>query len=475
MKKITALFLATLMVALCFSVVSVATAEDTNLLAGMTYTVGGEATPDENYGAVDTTPASVLTDGVVRTPAEMTSSGIPVAGKTLEYSGTYKSVSFTFEFDDVVSVASVVVDGARGWDVLNNEVGETAPNRHCNIAKIEVSSNGLDFVEATCTVTKEAIAEAAQYGTTAPADQYWTITATLDTVATDVAALRVTLDTTRGDGSNGFIVQLDEIEAYGTASAPVESSENPIESSEVPVESSETPVESSEESEESSESSEENVTVADTTYTVYLAYDSTGAVLMVVEIPEGIASGNLVFNVSEDLVLVDIINLVGGAVNTEYEDGIMINFASMSEYPAETVVAMAELCLVDGATLDADDIIIVDYELSGTSDIISTMADGTCEIVLVDLDEEFPDDTSEETSDETSDVTSDDITEETTSEDTTAEDTTAEDTTVEDTTVEETSEESEGDAPATGDSGIAVFAVLALVSAAAVVILKKRA
>ncbi len=471
MRKITALILATIMVALCFSVATVASAEDTNLLAGMSYTVGGDATAkDAGTAGADTDPGTLLTDGVVRTPEEMNSTGGPVSGKTLEYQGTYKTVSFTFEFDEAVSIATLVADGARGWDVAANASGEAAPNRHCNFSNIEVSTDGLNFTAVDFTVAKEVIAGSAQYGTAAPADQFWTITATLATVANDVAALRVTFDTTRDDGSNAYIVQLDELEAYGTASAPVESSEAPVESSEAPVESSEvedttvedttvedTTVEDTTVEDTTVEDTTEEVVVADITYTITFTVEEDGTIAMTITLPEGIASGNIVFNFGADLALVEgtLTNALPGAVNTEYEGGIMLNFAGMSAYPAGTTFATAKLTLAEGATLDASDIEIVAYELSSTSEIVSTQENGTCEIIVPVVEEE--------------------TTEETTSEDTTAEDTTAEDTTVEDTTVEETSEESEGDAPATGDSGIAVFAVLALVSAAAVVVLKKRA
>ncbi len=448
MKKITALILATIMVALCFSVASVVSAEEpVNLLAGMTYTVGGEASPDENYGAVDTNPASILTDGAIRTPAEMDSTGAPVAGKTLEYAGSYKSASFTFEFDEAVSIAKVVADGTRGA-VAATINGEAAPNRNTNIAKIEVSTDGLNFTEVTYTVARVAIEGAAQYGKTAPMDQYWTLTATLDAVAENVSALRVTIDTTREeDGSNGYNMQIDELEAYGPAEeAPVSSEEAPVSSEDAATTEDATTEDATT---EDATTEEPSVPVADFTYTVTFTVEEDGTILMTVTAPVGAGSGRIYFNVSDDLVYVDgsINNAVEGSANDNAQGAYLLNYAKDYKFEAETVIGSAKFTLAEGAELDASDLIILDWNIYGdpTEGLLGSLEDGTVAIVLPEVEVDSSDDTTE---------------------DTTTEDTTAEET---------TGDVSEPETPSTGDSGVAVFAVLALVSATAVVVLKKRA
>ncbi len=458
MRKITALIIATIMVALCFSVATTASAEDTNLLAGMSYTVGGDATPkDAGTAGADTTPGTLLTDGVVRDAAEMTSTGGPVAGKTLEYQGTYKTVTFTFEFDEAVSIATLVADGARGWDAVANSAGEAAPNRHCNFANIEVSTDGLNFTAVTYSVAKTVIEGSAQYGATAPADQFWTITATLDAVAENVSALRVTFDTTRDDGTNGYIVQLDELEAYGaSAEAPVSSEEAPVSSEEAPVSSEDAATtedattedattEDATTTEDTTEDTTEepSVPVADFTYTVTFTVEEDGTILMTVTAPAGTGSGKIYFNVSEDLVYVaDSLTGAFGSANDNAQGAYLINCAVAELMEADTVIGSAKFTLAEGAELDASDLVILDWSIYGdeTQGLLGSLEDGTVAIVLPEVEVDSSDDTTE--------------------------DTTAEETTV---------DVSEPETPSTGDSGVAVFAVLALVSAAAVVVLKKRA
>ncbi len=476
MRKITALILAAIMVALCFSVATVASAEDTNLLAGMTYTVGGTAgVKDPGTAGADSSPVSLLTDGATRTPEEMNSTGAPVSGKTLEYTGTGKDVSFTFEFDSAVTIATVVADGARTWDVAANNSGEAAPNRAFAFSKIEVSTDGINFTEVTFTTSKVVIAGSQQYGTTEPLDQFWTVTATLDTAAENVSALRVTATNIReGDGSAGYIIQLDELEAYASAgateetSAPVEETSAPVEETSAPVEETTTEETTVEETttEETTvdETTEVEVPVADITYTVEFVEQEDGTYLLTIAAPAGTASGSLFFALGEDLSIVadSATQLYAMAnFNGEYEDagvaGLYVNFMGMQAFANDTALYSFVVELAEGATLEADDFIIYAYELSDESDIVSTLEDGTCEIIVPVVEEE---------------TTVEETTEETTTEETTAE--TTVETTVEETT-EETSENGENGAPDTGDAGIAVFAVLALVSAAAVVVIKKRA
>lgn len=459
MRKITALILATIMVAMCFSVAMTASAEDTNLLAGMSYTVGGDATPkDAGTAGADTTPGTLLTDGATRTPEEMNSTGGPVAGKTLEYQGTYKSVSFTFEFDEAVSIAKIVVDGARGWDYVANTSGESAPNRHCNIAKIEVSTDGLNYTEVTYDVAKVAIAGAAQYGATAPEDQFWTITATLATTAAEVSGLRVTLDTTRDDGTNAYIVQCDELAAYGPAAEETTTSESTTES----VAESESASESVAESESASESvaesesesassddasSEDEVIVAPITYTLTFTYDEEGNVVLTITLPEGTASGKIMFSVSADLTYVagSLENALSGVKNDAANGSYVLNYAGTSVVPEGTVLGSAKFTLAEGAELDASDITVSVWEVNDASALIGSQEDGICNIVLPTVD----DPTSSESESASESVAESES--------------------------ESAPESGSDNPPATGDAGIAVFAVLALVSAAAVVVIKKRA
>ncbi len=194
--------------------------DDKNLLAGMSYTVGGDSTPkDAGTAGGDTIPGSLLTDGVIRSIEEMDTTGAPVSEKTLEFVGTYKVTSFTFEFDEAVDIATIVADGARGWDYETNSAGDYASNRHCNIAMIEISYDGLSYTEVGFKTSRVAIDGTGKYGIVQPENQFWTIRANFTNAAIGVLGLRVTLDTTRTDRTNAYVLQLDELEAYAPTSS----------------------------------------------------------------------------------------------------------------------------------------------------------------------------------------------------------------------------------------------------------------
>ncbi len=434
MRKITALILATIMVALCFSLATTASAEDVNLLAGLAYTIGGDASMSTSAG--DTTPPSLLTDGVVRTAEQMLAGGTPTAGVSVEFNGTGKTVELTFDFDEAVTIGSVVFDGVRRAEAA------AGLNRDLAIASIKVSTDGMNYGEALSFTEVSTVIEGAQQASNADKtqswDQYWTIAANLATPATGVQGLMVTLSLPK------YVMQLDEIEAYATAqgAAVEESSEEAVESSEEAAESSE---EAAESSEEAAESSEEEVVipVAETTFTVEAVEKEDGSVIVTVKTPVGVSNGTIVLGVSEDLVLVpfgadDEPNKLGGEYNMEYSvdentKAYSFNFAKSKDYDAEKTLVEFTFTLAEGATLDASDIIVYAWELGNAANEAFGVEDGAANVVVTPIVPEV----------ESSEA--------------------------------EVSEESKGETPPTGDAGVAVFAVLALVSAAAVVVIKKRA
>ena len=207
-----------------------------NRLAGESYTY---TAMNSFQGACKDADAVLLTDGIYRGENDFTALG----GKpftSVELAGTYQENIIDFTLNGGREIASIVIKGAR-------KVNETnSVNRHLNIASVYVSTDGLSFQPMELTITEEAIEGAPAYsednGVT-NYNQFYDITASFTPVE-GVVALRVILNTLRTDGNRGYIVQLDEIEAYG-AEGPIEPDESSEETSE--------PASSEESSEESSE------------------------------------------------------------------------------------------------------------------------------------------------------------------------------------------------------------------------------
>lgn len=222
MKKFTALLLATIMVALCFSVM--VSAADENLALGKSYTiVATDETPlfaDGGKGyfwspCVDTDPGTLLTDGEVRAAGALVAGGAGQPKKTIELAGTYREGLITIDLENAASVSSVVVRNAR-----------RGGNRYTNIAKVELAT-GDTFTEVQFTETKETVADSAQYGAEGqdPKDQFFNLT--LSFTATNARYVRLTINTEFPEGTTeynvegvrGYIAQLDEIEVYGAAAS----------------------------------------------------------------------------------------------------------------------------------------------------------------------------------------------------------------------------------------------------------------
>ena len=157
---------------------------------------------------------------------------------TLEWMGTGKTITYTFEFDEATDIRKIVFKGVR---VASNRAFGTV---FINDTIYYVSSD----------LEKTAIDGAPLYGDT-NSDQFFDIHIPVEINGTNTLSIMIITDM--------YCCQYDEIEAYGeeggssddSSEENVESSEEIIESSEVIIESSEEIVESSE-AEESYESAE---------------------------------------------------------------------------------------------------------------------------------------------------------------------------------------------------------------------------
>ncbi|MBE6678104.1 MAG: hypothetical protein E7597_04850 [Ruminococcaceae bacterium] len=190
-----------------------------NRLAGESYTY---TSMNGFQGACKDDNATLLTDGVVRGTNNMLLGG--QAFITVELNGTNQENIIDFTLNGAREIASVVIKGARKVNELSSV------NRHCNIASIYYSTDGLSFKQAELTITEKAIDGAPLYTEDNGAtnyNQFYNITATFSEAVENVVALRVILNTARADGSRGYIVQLDEIEAYGAEGPLEEEPEDP--------------------------------------------------------------------------------------------------------------------------------------------------------------------------------------------------------------------------------------------------------
>ena len=491
--KTIAIVLTLAMVVAAFCATFTASAEDTNLLAGMSYTAEYNAFQGGYEDA-----GNQLTDGKYRGDGETDwNDNGAVSGISVEYAGSNAQTIITFEFDAAVDLNSIIVRGVRAF-FLDNSV-----NRHGRLANVGIRLEGEeDYGPAAFEASYEAIEGAPESKTadeSATGPQFYNINATLTGVE-GITGLKLVFDTYKGDdiGTNAYIFQVDEIEAYGSASPeapseapvvseePAESSEEPVvseeptesseepavseeptESSEEPAESSEAPVESSEAPVESSEapveSSEEELPVAETTYKVVATEDENGVVTVTASLPAGILSGKIVVTTSDKLTYVDgsLVPVAGGIPNPAYDkDGITgqcVSFAGALAFEEGTVVFTAQYQLAEGETLEDGDILVPYWDMSNGVEFVGTSDMGRTDMTLVPYEE--PVETSDETSEETSEAPAE--TSEAPAETSEA--------------PADSSEAPSGPSTPTGDAGVIAFAVLAVLSGAAVVVLKKRA
>ena len=234
MKKLIAFLLASVMVACCFAVS--ASAADTNLVAGKSYTLvssdevleyyspnlGDHSNPPTEGSTMELWSGQV-TDGKVRVGTEESKIKDAAAGISLEMKGSLRNYTYTFNLGAEKGISSVVV---RVVKIYGNRIG--------NLVGVEVSSDGSNWSAVDYTKRFDVVANSEQgnvnYGTNLPADNrdmIFDITASFATV--NASYIRVILDTScpeaeygnfycddNGSGSNrGFILQFDEIEVYG--------------------------------------------------------------------------------------------------------------------------------------------------------------------------------------------------------------------------------------------------------------------
>ncbi len=456
MRKIIASLLAVVMVVCAFSTMSVSAAEG-NLLANKPYTVTADLTANKADSG------SMVTDGNYRGDGTNEFNGdSAVDGVSIEWFGTAKTVTYTFEFDAATDIGTIVFKSVR--IASNRDFGTLIINGGTPIMSTEA--------------TKTAVAGAPLYGAEAPVDQYFDVS--VDVELTDITTLTIMLMT------NQYVCQYDEIEAYAPGSAPQPSepsSEEPSSeepSSEEPSSEEPSDVEPSESSEvDSSESSEEEVVVADPTYTATLTDNGDGTASLSIVLPDGIGNGKVVFAISENLTYVanSAATATGGALNDVMEGQITVSFASMSTFAEGTVALEADFDIAEGAELSEADINVPTWELGDGTFELSSNEDGDVIKVYVPFVEETSEEPSSEEPSSEEPSSEEPSSEEPSSEEPSSEEPSSVDSSVEDSSVEESSVDAPvvDDQPDTGDLGIAAFAVLAVISAGAVVVLKKRA
>lgn len=410
MRKIIASVLAVVLVVCAFSTLSVSAAE--NLLAGKTYTYTTDSTSHNEDG-------SLMTDGKIRGVGENGWNGdLKLDGVTMEMMGTGKIIEYTFTFDAATDVDTIVFRAVR-----------IASNRQFGTV---IVNGGAPILSSSDTLTKTAIEGAPTYGDAAD-NQYFDITVPVALTGVTTLSIKVMTD--------AYVMQFDEIEAYGPAAgdAPVEESSEDASSEDVSDDSADVSDDSADVSADDSsddDSSEdvEEIVIADPTYTVTYSVNEDGTANITVTTPEGVGNGKVLLAVSENLTLVEgsATTATGGALNVT-DNGIVVSFASASTFAEGTVVISADYTVAEGAEITADDFNVPTWQLGDGDTILTTDADG--DVIKVMPAEEVEESSEEESSEVVV----------------------------------------EPEVPNTGDLGIAVFAVLAVISAGAVVVLKKKA
>lgn len=204
MKKLLSIALVLVM---CISALTasftVNAADEENLLAGASY----EYQVGEFFSSFTDNNRTLLTNGKYRGDGEASFDGMyAVAGTTVELTGdtgaTHINNVIVFNVDGVISVDSLVLRRVR-------RIG----NRYTNIASIETSSDGVTYKTAAFDETQTAVAGAPTLG---GSFQYFDVTATFKQTATKVSYIKITLNTLTPSGERQYLVQLDEVEAYGS-------------------------------------------------------------------------------------------------------------------------------------------------------------------------------------------------------------------------------------------------------------------
>jgi len=103
--------------------------------AGLTY----------NAGCVDT-DGKLLTDGKVRTLAQLDASGAGVVGTSVEFTGGIKDWTMTIDLDGSFDISSVILGTIR-----------RASNRYVNLVSVKTSADGTSFSDAAFTPSLDLV------------------------------------------------------------------------------------------------------------------------------------------------------------------------------------------------------------------------------------------------------------------------------------------------------------------------------
>lgn len=190
--------------------------------------------------------------------------------------------------------------------------------------------------------------------------------------------------------------------------------------------------------------------------------EADGVVSLTATLPEGVElyAGNIV--ISYDTAVLAVAEAKGGTagatVNAKFADntGIKASFATASAFEAGTTVLEAKFNVVEGATVNTDSISVVSVMLADNTAKI----DGATYAIDFVGGSDAPAESSEEAPAESSEEAPAESSEEAPVESS------------EDAPAESSAEES---VPSAGDAGIVVFAVLAVLAVAGIVLAKKRA
>ncbi len=180
-----------------------------NLLAGMSYTYDINAF----FSSYTDNDSILLTDGIYRGNGVDWNDITGVNGVTVQMAGSYAKNVIEFSFDKATSIETLLMRGVHAF-LLNDSV-----NRHLNVAALEVTKDGSTYTSVTYKVEYTPI-EGAPIGvpelTGVEGPRFFNVTVTVED-AIDIKGFRLTLDTLRASGTNAYIVELDELEAYAPA------------------------------------------------------------------------------------------------------------------------------------------------------------------------------------------------------------------------------------------------------------------
>lgn len=210
MRKLLSITLALIMCICAMSVdFTAGAAEGENILAGVSY----EYQVGEFFSSFTDDDCTLLTNGEYRGDGKNSFNNIyAVSGVSVELRGDKENSSviadrkidnvIVFDFEGTVTIDYLVFRGIR-------RIG----NRYTNIASIETSSDGAEYTAVNFTEQAAAISGAPQLN---GSNQFYDVTANFNTTATKVRYLKVVLNTLDTSGSLQYLVQLDEVEAYGS-------------------------------------------------------------------------------------------------------------------------------------------------------------------------------------------------------------------------------------------------------------------